>query len=325
MKRECFPPSGSFFDLALFQKQKELFLLEGKYRNLQPSTLQFYREHLLEFKRFLVIVNSALTPLSYPQLMEEMIGSLLERKLSMHTIQGRIRTCRRLYLFLYPELPWPRLMIPLLQDKVSSPAPIAADHLDSLLKQPDQNTFNGLRDYVILLVLLDTGIRGFELSSLKISDIDWDDQTFRISFGKGQRVRYVPFQQTCMESLRTYITLRGQTASDLQLWVTRRGTPLKRSAMLTMIRKRCRGIDLNGIRGSAHTFRHTMAKSFLLNGGSVFALQHILGHTTLDMTRRYVSLLDADLRIQHAKYSPIEYLVSCAAASSEGEGQYRWT
>jgi site-specific recombinase XerD len=75
--------------------------------------------------------------------------------------------------------------------------------------------------------------------------------------------------------------------------------------------------------GSAHAFRRTMAKSFLLNGGSVLALQLILGHSTLDMTRRYVCFLDADIKCLHTKFSPIEFLVAYAAESSEKESQNR--
>jgi hypothetical protein len=73
-----------------------------------------------------------------------------------------------------------------------------------------------------------------------------------------------------------------------------------------MIRMRCHSAGPLGVRGSAHTFRYTMAKNFLLNGGSVYALQTILGHTTLEMTRKYIHFLNSDLRSQHEKWSPIE-------------------
>ena len=63
-----------------------------------------------------------------------------------------------------------------------------------------------------------------------------------------------------------------------------------------------------GTRCSPHTFRHTFARSFLVNGGDVFSLQQILGHTTLDMVRRYVSLTEADLVARHRVASPADRL-----------------
>ena len=77
------------------------------------------------------------------------------------------------------------------------------------MQQPDLRTFTGYRDYAIMLVLLDTGVRVSELSGLKVSDIDMQDQTIRISLGKGQKSRNVPIQSTCIENLKAYLQLRN--------------------------------------------------------------------------------------------------------------------
>ncbi|MEX1156998.1 MAG: tyrosine-type recombinase/integrase, partial [Chloroflexota bacterium] len=63
-------------------------------------------------------------------------------------------------------------------------------------------------------------------------------------------------------------------------------------------------------RCSPHVLRHTFARTFLTNGGDVFSLQRILGHSpaSLEITRRYVHLLDDDLRATHRRASPVDHL-----------------
>ena len=63
-----------------------------------------------------------------------------------------------------------------------------------------------------------------------------------------------------------------------------------------------------GVRVSPHTLRHTFAVLYIRNGGDSFSLQEILGHSTLDMTRRYVHLARRDVAEQHKKFSPMEWL-----------------
>lgn len=64
--------------------------------------------------------------------------------------------------------------------------------------------------------------------------------------------------------------------------------------------------EITGVRLSPHTFRHTMAKFYIMNGGDPFTLRRILGHATLDMVDYYVELFSSDIKQQHKKFSPIE-------------------
>ena len=62
------------------------------------------------------------------------------------------------------------------------------------------------------------------------------------------------------------------------------------------------------MRTNPHTFRHTFAKLYLLNGGDLFSIQKILGHTTLDMVRRHVNLDTDEVKRQRAQSSPVDRL-----------------
>jgi integrase/recombinase XerD len=80
------------------------------------------------------------------------------------------------------------------------------------------------------------------------------------------------------------------------------------AASATQIRKYGKMAGIKNVRVSPHTFRHTFAKIWILNGGDTFSLQKILGHTTMDMVRNYVNLVSEDIQIQHRKFSPMDRL-----------------
>ena len=87
-----------------------------------------------------------------------------------------------------------------------------------------------------------------------------------------------------------------------------RGRPLDRSNVRKMVAACGRKAEIVGVRVSPHTLRHTFAVLYIRNGGDSFSLQEILGHSTLDMTRRYVHLARRDVAEQHKKFSPMEFL-----------------
>lgn len=83
------------------------------------------------------------------------------------------------------------------------------NQIQAVLKQPERDTFTGSRDYEMMLVLLETGIRVMELTNMYLSDIDFYNQTIFIPMGKGRKSRIVPIQMTCMKALMKFIQERG--------------------------------------------------------------------------------------------------------------------
>ena len=93
------------------------------------------------------------------------------------------------------------------------------------------------------------------------------------------------------------------------LWVTKQGGPLRVTGLDEAVRTLGRRAGIEGVRYSPHTFRHTFATSWLRNGGSEFALQSALGHSSLDMTRRYSSTVRSeDAAVEHRRVSPADNL-----------------
>ncbi|QNK54537.1 tyrosine-type recombinase/integrase [Paenibacillus sp. PAMC21692] len=178
--------------------------------------------------------------------------------------------------------------------------------LKALFGAPDKSKFTGYRDYVLMLVLFETGIRISEAEGITISNLNWRERRIKV-YGKGRKERYVPFQKTLDGHLRQYVEIRGLLDHDF-LFVNIDNTPMKVRTMQENIQEYGVRAGINGVRVSPHTFRHTMAKTYVMNGGDPLSLQLILGHTSLDMVRNYVTLFSNDIAEKHARHSPLESL-----------------
>jgi site-specific recombinase XerD len=166
------------------------------------------------------------------------------------------------------------------------------------------------RDAALVLVLLDSGMRVSELISLTVGDVDRGAGEMVVT-GKGNKRRRVYLGQSARRALWRYLEVERRLAeSDAPLFVSVSGhTPgagLTRSGCGQIISDAGRTAGIAGVRVSPHSLRHTMAINFLRGGGSVLELQQILGHESLEMTRRYVLLAETDLSQAHRSASPCD-------------------
>mgnify|MGYP000979811464 FL=1 len=86
------------------------------------------------------------------------------------------------------------------------------------------------------------------------------------------------------------------------------GLPMTGNHVYRLVRDYGATAGLEGVRCSPHTFRHTFAKSYLMNGGDLFTPQKILGHSSLYVVRLYVNLASEDVQAQHRRYSPVDMI-----------------
>ena len=126
-------------------------------------------------------------------------------------------------------------------------------------------------------LMLDTGIRARELVDLSVGDIRWEDNTILVD-GKGNKERLVPMQTTLKRQLRKYVAIRGTLPAE-SLFVNIDDQTLSKRRIQEFIALYGRRANIQNVRCSPHTFRHTFAKMSVQNGADVFALQKILGHT----------------------------------------------
>ena len=161
-----------------------------------------------------------------------------------------------------------------------------------------------VRDVAILLLLLDAGLRVSELCALELRHYDRKSGRLLIEHGKGDKQRVVYIGQSAKRSLWRYLSSRPDILPTSPLIASSRGGPLDRMGVRRMI---VRVGDRSGITGATpHRFRHTFAINFLRNGGNMAALQDLLGHSTLELVRRYARLAEVDLAEAQRVASPAD-------------------
>jgi integrase/recombinase XerD len=157
------------------------------------------------------------------------------------------------------------------------------------------------RLHLLVLFLMDTGCRISEALTLRISEIDFENLLVTLD-GKGRKQRVVPFSFELRKALFRHCK-ETHLAPESPLFANRTHTKLGRRNVLRDVKLLCRKLGFTPPGRTLHAFRHTFAVNYIRRGGSVFHLQKVLGHSTLEMTRRYANLVTADLQAVHERVS----------------------
>ena len=153
-------------------------------------------------------------------------------------------------------------------------------------------------------------MRVSELCHLKLDDVWLEDGMLKV-LGKGNKERLIPIGKLVQRLLWRYISRFRPESAGINfnfLFLTRDGRPLTKDRIEKVMTYYGKKAGISGVRCSPHTFRHTAAVKFLRNGGDVFSLQRMLGHASLEMTRRYCELADTDVKQAHMTASPVDNL-----------------
>ena len=279
-----------------FASAIKIFLLYCKAKNLAPRTIETYRAHLQCFQKF--IGNTSPEKITAGDIQ----AYTLSRPVSPATNNNHLRTLS--VFFHHHNI---NIDITKAKEKRTLIVPFTTEQVRLLLKQPNKKTFAGLRDLALMNLLLDTGMRITE--ALNICRNDTSSTCIKIT-GKGNKERIVPIGQTCYKVLNEYLQAVANLPLESPVFISVYDNPFTRDQVGKRFKQYGLKAGITGVRVSPHTFRHTFAKLYLLNGGDMFTLQGILGHESLEMVRRYVHMVAGDLEAQHRKYSPLDGLIN---------------
>jgi len=229
--------------------------------------------------------------------------------LSPLSIETYFRGLRAFFGFLKREEfinknPMEKVKIPKVPQKLVPTFSI--EEIEKLLSKPNKHKREGYRDYVIMMLLLDTGARVSEVANLKMPDVDLESGYLRV-MGKGNKERPIPFGRKVAKALLKYrVQYRPEPIGTDNFFLTSDGRTLTVNRIEKMVRHFGNRADIS--RCYCHKFRHTSAVLYLRNGGDPFTLQKKLGHSSLQMTRHYCNLADSDVRAQHLRVGVVDKL-----------------
>ncbi len=158
------------------------------------------------------------------------------------------------------------------------------------------------RDKTLILFMVDCGLRRSEVCSLGWGDIDLSNGVVKVENGKGRKGRTVVIGINTRRALLAYRRTVIHT-DDTPLFQTYDGLRLKPLGLRSVFNRLSKRTELHI---TPHALRRTFATLSVKAGMNLLHLQAMLGHSSLDMTRRYVQLLDEDLVEAHKQYGPID-------------------
>ncbi len=178
-----------------------------------------------------------------------------------------------------------------------------------LIKCLDCSKFHEFRDYTVINLIFDTGMRLSETLHLTINDIDIVRRTILIpaDITKGRKDRVVFFSVDMAKLLQRWLKFKDIMQETELLFPTQRTNGIISNPNFERnFRGYLKKANINKAI-TPHGLRNNFARRFLLNGGNLLILSKILGHSSVTVTEKaYLDLQDEDLRKKYQKYSPLE-------------------
>ncbi len=184
--------------------------------------------------------------------------------------------------------------------------PLTHEEISTITSSINQKSPTGSRNYALFSSLLDTGLRASEAAGITLSNLNLADGYIKV-MGKGSKERIVPIGKYIQMTLWAYIDkVRPEPISPdcNSLFLTRGGKPITANTIKLVFSRLAKKSGVKRLH--AHLCRHTFAINYLLNGGDIFSLREILGHTTLEMVSHYLHFTSSQITDQHRKYSPMD-------------------
>ena len=281
------------------------FLIEQQVRGNSPKTQKHYFRCLGLFERFQSPKNPYISAVSVSDCKAYYIH-LSNRNVSSVTVQTYSRALRAFLSWCYLEgyisenIP-KKFRLPKAQKKKID---ILTDsEVEQLFRCLSGRDFISIRNYCIVALMIDSGLRLNEVVTIRRDKIHIAEG-YAIVNGKGNKERFVPLGLNSKRALLRYCAIVPNREKETPLFVKDTLIPIKESTVKQLFRKLK---SRSGIpRLHPHLLRHTFATRYIERGGDIYSLQSILGHTSLEMVKKYVHLIPSKTVVNFAVLSPLD-------------------
>jgi len=298
--------------LLFLQDVIKEFIFEIKLRNYSERTIKGYKNNILKFARYMknefeiveieeishVHIKSYLNFLKGNGLTEVYINTILKNLRSFYKYCFTEGYCLNVAL----KVGW-------LRERKTIIKTFSDDEIRKMMDVYNYSSYIHARNKCIMAILIDTGIRNFELCQLKITDIR---ETVIYIMGKGKKERVVPISPYLKKIMIKYERIReGYLKNNIlhydNYFLSYRNKPLTTEAVERIVRLCGEKANVNkNIRCSPHTCKHYFAQAQLRNGLDVYSLSRLLGHENVTITKRYLQgLKDKEVLELGMKSSPL--------------------
>jgi len=297
---------------GLLQSCIDSFITDRKIQNLAYGTIMFYKAKLGVFVKYCELIKVDNIFLLTPSIIRNFLEYLANKGHNQGGIHAFYRAIKTFLLWWESEtepVDWTNPVLKVKAPKLSIEPikPVSIDTVKHLISTCSGSDILSLRDKALFLFLLDTGARASEVCAINIEDVDLLSGAVIIKNGKGRKPRVVFFAQKMREALQAYIKIRTKVFGlkmDAPLWITKDGERLTYWGLNQMLRRRSLQPKIE--KPYLHDFRRAFALNFLRNGGDIYTLKDLMGHSDLQVMIRYLALVTEDLQKAHKKFSPVD-------------------
>ncbi len=282
------------------------FMRKGKVKNLSIATMNTYQYALGIFFEF-INEESLISEITRDTIDDYVIWLQEHKEIKDTTIVTYIRHLRAYLYFCMDSGYLKKFKICLPKSNKEIKETYTDAELKRLLKKPDVNkcSFVEYRTWVFENYLLATGNRISTALNLRIKDIDFSSGVIILRKTKNRNQQIIPLSDTLADVLTEYLVYRNGSGDDYVFCNEFGERGASRTYQQAVYRY---NIIRNVNKTSCHLFRHTFAKKWILNGGDIFRLQKILGHSSIDIVKEYVNMFSNDLQVGFSDFNPLDTL-----------------
>lgn len=302
----------------------EEFIAEKEAKNLAPSTLRCYRQSYNYFTDF---VEDALDE-------EEVTCDMVDQKIVfrwMNTMNSSglkpasvnhflrdVRTFLNWCMDSSREYVKPPFKVEMVRGQEETLKIYTAEEQKALIERPDRrNVMSGeWRTWAIVNWILATGNRASTVCNVKIEDLNFTRREINLRHTKNKKAQTIPMSTALETVLKEWIRkFRANAQPSDYLFPNVSNEKLTTNALRLSFERYAEARGVN--HANIHGLRHTFAREYILNNGNTFALQKLLGHKTVAMTQRYVTLFSDDIKENFDSYSPLDTLKKGASRTNK--------